>query len=482
MSKAHEALFIGSLCLGQFVTLAPIGQVLAPIQLVGQSFDQTDSAQTAWYISAFALTAGTFVLIGGGLGDRYGLKRCFLLALAWLGVWSLIAGCTAYTKSAAFFDVCRAMQGVGAAILSPNAMAIIGATYPPGPKKGIIFCLFGSMSATGFFATSIFASLLAEAAWWPWAFWIYTIVTAAILVAAHVSIPQCFMYQLHVADANTTPSLDWLGALTGTVGLILFNVAWNQAPTDGWSAPYVIVCLVLGVAALTVFVFAERKAAAPLVPVRELSSGVLLVLMCIMFGFMSFGVFLFNWWQFVEVIQGASPLVGVARHVPALISAIAAAGVVAALIMRVRSCWLLLGAMLAYLTANVLLATVDPDTLYWKQMFWTVVVLPFGSDMTFPAASLMMSNLVAAKHQGIAAGMIATIANYAVALGLGISNTVAVHFNAGGQDPLAGLRSAMYFSCGSAGLGLITAVYIVIRDYTIMPVNQDVEKSRESVG
>jgi predicted MFS family arabinose efflux permease len=104
--------------------------------------------------------------------------------------------------------------------------------------------------------------------------------------------------------------------------------------------------------------------------------------------------------------------------------------------------------------------------VYWAQTFVTTLIIPWGMDMSFPAGTLIMSNAVAKKHQGMAASLVNTIVNYSISIGVGIAGTVEVHVNNGGatvSDELSGYRGAMYVSVGLSGMGVVTSLLFLLK-------------------
>ncbi|KAK3048455.1 hypothetical protein LTS18_012936, partial [Coniosporium uncinatum] len=175
MSTAREICFIGVVAVAHLMTQAGLGQALAPIDIIGRSFGTSNPGELSWFIAGYSLTVGTFILISGRLGDILGHKRVFVFGYAWLGVWSAFAGFSVYPGRQIFFDVCRAMQGIGPALLMPNGLALFGRAYPPGIKKNIVFSIFGALAPAGFVIGAASGGLFGQLAWWPWSFWSYGI-------------------------------------------------------------------------------------------------------------------------------------------------------------------------------------------------------------------------------------------------------------------------------------------------------------------
>ncbi|KAF8209596.1 hypothetical protein K438DRAFT_1960603 [Mycena galopus ATCC 62051] len=111
--------------------------------------------------------------------------------------------------------------------------------------------------------------------------------------------------------------------------------------------------------------------------------------------------------------------------------------------------------------ANIITMTAPVSGSYWAAPFVAALFAPFGPDMTFTATQLVASNTVRRSEQGVAGSLVGTAFNYGMALGIGLGGTVEQYTNAGGTQPLRGLRGAMYLGCGMAALGIIIVVFFV---------------------
>lgn len=167
-SLVHEIAFVAIICSAQLLTQAGFAQAIVPLQIIGESFGALSPGQLSWFTAAYSLTVGTFILIAGRLGDNFGHKILFITGFVWYALWSLVAGLSVYSRSYIFLDVCRALQGIGPALLLPNALAILGRTYPPGRRKNMVFSLFGATAPNGFLVGAVFSALLSQRVWWPW--------------------------------------------------------------------------------------------------------------------------------------------------------------------------------------------------------------------------------------------------------------------------------------------------------------------------
>lgn len=473
LSPIHEAAFVACICCAQFMTQAALGQCISILHVIGDSFGLTNPGQLSWLIAAYSLTVGTFILVAGRLGDMFGYKRMLMIGFSWFAVWSAIAGVAVYSNNV-LFNFARALQGLGPAMCLPNGLAILGATYPPGPRKDMVFALFGAVAPVGSVAGAAFGGLF-SLAWWPWVFWSFAMGLVAVAVIGSYVIPDPPRRFSGGAEKRSfkqlVDELDLVGGLVGIVALVLINFAWNQAPIDGWRKSYVIVCLILGLAIAALFFFIEIKVARyPLIPFEALTVDVAFVLACIACGWSCFGIWFYYTWQFFEELRHASPLLASAYVSPAAVAGAVAAVTTGFLLSRIRPAWVMTIALTAFTLGTVLIGTAPVDQTYWAQSFISTVVTPFGMDMSFPAATLLLSNSVRKEHQGVAASLVNTVVNYSISLGLGFAGTVEVHVNRGGRTPgdvLKGYRGAWYMGMGLSGLGLVISVVYLVRSYVL---------------
>jgi MFS family permease len=274
-------------------------------------------------------------------------------------------------------DICRAFQGIGPAFLLPNALAILGCTYPPGPRKDMVFSIFGATAPGGFAVGGAFSALLAERAWWPWVYWIMAIFCFASAVFGTLVIPKSSSPKL----ADPTPwwiKCDLLGGLLGIAALVLINFAWNQGPSVGLSTVYVYVLLIVGFLCLALFLWIEFHATCPLLPREIFSEDVAWVLGCMAAGWSSFGVVVFYFFQFLEVIKGEPPLLALAKWAPSAVSGAIAAVTTGFILAHLRPSVIMLIAMLAFTAGQILLATLPVHQTYWAQAFVISILTPWG--------------------------------------------------------------------------------------------------------
>ncbi len=455
-STLHELLFMATLVCAQIFTQVAFAQGIVPFRIIGEHFGTESLTQTSWYASSFSLTVGSFILVAGRLGDMYGHRRMYIGAFCWLAFWSLLAGVSFYSNQL-MFEICRAFQGIGPAFLLPNGLAILGRTYPDGTRRNMFFSFFGAAAPTGFLIGAVFSGLFAQLVWWSWAFWVYAIACVFMAILSYFVIPICEL------EDDATQGFDYAGAFTGIAALILINVAWNQGPNIGWSTPYVYVLLIIGILFAAAFVYIELHVKWPLVPIHAFQGETGFVLACIASGWACFGIWVYYLWLFMEVLQNKTPLTTAAEFVSGGISGVCAAVVTGYIMGRIPTSYIMILAMLAFITGTILAATMPVQQTYWAQLFCSFVIMPWGMDMSFPAGTLILSSYVPKKHQGIAASLVTTVVNYSIAIGLGIGGTVESRVNRDGTETLKGYRSAWYTGIGLGAVGLIISLIAAYR-------------------
>ena len=208
-----------------------------------------------WTVNAYTLTLSGFLLLGGSLGDRYGRKRVFLIGVVWFAAASLLC---AVSPTGGFLIAARAIQGIGAALLTPGSLAIIEASFRPEDRGAAI----GAWSGLGGVAAAIgpfVGGWLVEAATWRLVFVINLPLAVAVVWVTIRHVPES-------RDPGMAPGLDITGAVLGALGLAGVIYALTEAGNRGWSAPVVVVTGLVGVVALGAFVVVEARSPHPMLP------------------------------------------------------------------------------------------------------------------------------------------------------------------------------------------------------------------------
>jgi len=368
----------------------------------------------------------------------------------------MTAGLSSYTGSLPFFDICRAVQGVACALMIPSSLAILGGTYPSGKKKNLVFALFAACAPNGFLLGAVISASLAQEVVWMWAYYLPAMLTFLLVIAAAFIIPH--------SDKQKYQTFDLWGAFTGVTSLILINFAFNQGPIAGWSTPYVYCLLIAGIVLFILFVFVEGNVAEhPLIPPSVLTFDAVIILFCVAMGWATFGIWLWFLVQFLHILRHVTPLMTVAMLVPVGITGTAASLLAGVLVRKIHASYLMVISLAAFCAGTIIVATMPVDQIYWAQTFVSIFIMPFGMDMNFTAAMIILSDSIPKEHQGMAASLVNTVLNYAVSIGLGVAGTVAIEVSATTTE-LFFFRCGWYTGIGFSGLGfLVACVWIVVR-------------------
>ncbi|KFY43543.1 hypothetical protein V495_03903 [Pseudogymnoascus sp. VKM F-4514 (FW-929)] len=443
---------MAALVLTQLVQMLPFGSGLAIASNIAEQVGASD-VEGAWIAASYPMTQGAFVLIGGRYGDVFGYKNVLLSGAAWWMIWSLATG---FAKTLIQISLFRGLTGIGAAFIIPNAVALLGHTFPPGKMRNLAMGLFGAMAPIGAAGGCVVAALLAQLTHWKWVFFFFVMLGAAVFVPLIFLVP-------HAPPSDEGGKIDWIGAYLGVGGLILFNFVWNQAPSVGWQNPYEYVLLIVSVLHFSAFGFWEaRIAKSPILPFNIWTApSVLALVATVFFSFMSFGVFSWYVFQWNLNIRNDTLLSAAASAQPLTVGGVVAAITAALLIPRISAQYILAIGATAVLVSNLLVATMPAQQIYWQTEFWAVAIVAFSPDFIFTAAQIVASNSVSKDKQGIAGSLIGTLMTYGMSTGLGFGGTVEVYTNSGGTDLLRGYRGALYLGVGFGAISLILSLLFV---------------------
>lgn len=484
ISLGREILFISWMCLSQMLTQAGIAVTINGGTATGKPFGiENNPGELSWLTAGFSLTVGTLILISGRLGDMYGYKLLYGIGYAWFCVFSLACGFTGFGKSQIVLDVMRALQGIGPAIVFPNSMALIGHYYPLGFRRNLAFGLFGCTAPSGFTVGALFNLLFIVR--------VHLMAIDGVFLSYFIFAIVCFLVMLggifiipsNIVNHNQRPKFDWIGGLIGMTGLILFNFSWNQGPNAGWTKVYVYVILIVGVLCCAVFYFVEKRVESPLLPSSAFSGDTGFVLTCIAAGWSSFGVWLYYTFLWAEHVEHKNPVIRAVEFVPASVMGVVASLLTVYLLGKTYPSFTMLIAMLGFFIGLVIMGFRPVHQIYWAQKFVSILITPFGMDMSFPAGAMILSNALPKSHQGLGASMVATFQNYAISIGLGIAGTVE-HYQTlnrpQNQDTVIhGYRSAFYMGMGLSGLGVaFSSIYLIIQ-LLVARRNKDKKKASE---
>jgi len=474
-SSFQEGLFIFVIGMSQLFSVGGLGNSGYSVQQIGAALGVTSNAQLSWFLAAYSLCGGVFVLITGRLGDHFGHKYVFLFGWIWMAIWSLVSG---FANDVILFDIARGMTGIGNGALVPNSFALLARAFPPfSKKKNIAFAFLGFCAPSGYIFGGLIGAAFAQNVTWRWGFWFWALGCLVLALATFVVVPHRVGSPI---PGLSMKNFDYLGATLGISGLILFAFAWNQASVVGWEEPYTYALLIVGVVLIVAFVFSQSKVSNPVLPNSLWTrKGFTSVVAAMSFGWMSFGIFLYYTTVYILTVHKATPLTAVAQMTPLVIGGLFATASVGIFIAKVHAQYIFGVSMFSFLIGNLLMSFVNYSDVYWAFIFPACLLVVGGPDLSFASSGILISNAVLPEEQGVAGSFISTVVQYSIAIGLGIAATVEIHVSKHGKDIVRGYRGALWLGIGFAAVAFFIVVFFV-RDNRF-DKEKDVETDNEDV-
>ena len=243
-------------CAAFFMTVLDVSIVNVALPSIGKSLDFSEQG-LQWVITAYAITFGGFLLLGGRAADLLGRRRVFYVGVAVFTIASFLCG---LAWSEGVLIGARAVQGLGAAIITPAALSIITTSFEEGPERNKALGIWGAIGGSGAAVGVIAGGVLTKYLGWEWIFFVNVPVGALALALAPRFVRE--------SRSDRDQSQDVAGAITITAGLALLVYAVSEAPNHGWGSSWTISRLVLAAVLLVAFLVIESRAKDPLMPVR----------------------------------------------------------------------------------------------------------------------------------------------------------------------------------------------------------------------
>jgi EmrB/QacA subfamily drug resistance transporter len=451
------------LCGAFFMVILDASIVFVALPSIGADLGFSEQG-LQWVVSAYALTFGGLLLLGGRAADLLGRRRVFMAGVALFTAASLLCG-LAWTPAALL--AARAVQGVGAAIMTPTALSIISTTFPEGPERNKALGIWGSLGGLGATAGWLIGGPLVDGPGWGWIFFINIPIGMAALALSHVLLRES-------RAAQRQRSYDPAGALTITGALVLLVYALVEAPDVGWGDAQTILLVAGSAVLLAAFALIESRHRAPLVPLRVLRSRTLVGanLVMLLFGTVAFGMpFILT--LYAQQVLGYSALEFGAGTAVLAVAAAASSIVAQAAVLKVGFRTVAATGMALIGAGSLLLMQASVGGSYFGDIFFGLLVFGAGIGPAFVTASIAALAGVAEREAGLASGLSNTAFSIGQALGVAIASTVAVSRSEDylaaheGANPLVvlteGFQSAFVACVVLAGIGVALALLLLGR-------------------
>jgi EmrB/QacA subfamily drug resistance transporter len=446
-------------CVAFFMTVLDVSIVNVALPSIGRSLHFSETG-LQWVITAYAITFGGFLLLGGRTADILGRKRIFLVGVVIFSAASLVCG---LASSTGVLVAARAVQGFGAAVVSPSTLSIITTTFEEGAERNKALGIWGAMGGSGAAAGVLFGGILTKYLGWEWIFFVNVPVGALVLALT----PRIVRESRAPGERH---GFDVVGASSVTAGLALLVYAISKAPVDGWGDGTTIALLIGATALIVFFLIWETRVEKPLMPlsifrIRTLAGANVVGLLL---GSSIFADFFLLTLYVQNVLHFSALKTG--------ITFLATAGTT--VLVAALSQWLttqigpriVMAAGLALNTGGLIwYAQIPVHGSYVHDLLGGYLLFGFGLALAFIPVSIAALAGVGPRDAGLASGLLNTSQQVGGAIGVAVASTVAIsratHLLHTGHSQAAALTSgyalAFWVVAGISAAGIVAALALV---------------------
>ena len=413
-----------------------------------------------WVPSAYLVTYGGLMLLGGRLADLFGRRRVLLWGAALVAGGSLAGG---LAGSAGLFVSARLVQGAGAALMLPAALSTLTTTFARPAERHRALGVWGAVAGLSSAVGILLGGALVEGPGWRWVMFVNPIACAAIVPAVLRTVPRG-------RPAAGARSFDALGSALLTAGMLLLVFALVRAPIQGWGAAATWLELAVAAALLACFALVERSVSDPVLPTRVLRiPGLVAANVTGLVGFAGMLTMFFFLTLYMQTVLGYSPIAAGAAYLPLTVGVGVSSGVGAKLIARVGSRPVICGGAVIAAAGLLLLAQVPAHGSYVADILPGLMLVAFGLGPVFVGVTAAANAGASADVAGIVAAILNSAQQVGGALGLAIFSALATsrtaHLLVAGSDPRAAatggyqraLLAGAVFTAAAALISLRTA-------------------------
>jgi EmrB/QacA subfamily drug resistance transporter len=407
-----------------------------------------------WIVNAYMLTLGALMLVGGAAGDRYGRRKMFILGVAVFSVASIGCG---LAPQVGWLVAARALQGIGGALMVPESLAIISAAFPE-KERGRAIGTWAGFSALTTALGPVLGGWLVDASSWRMIFFVNVPLGLITLAIALWRVPES-------RDEENHAGVDWRGGLLATLGLGAIAYGLTAASELRWSHPLVLGTLLGGLVPLAIFIWWERRAPAPMMPLelfrsREFSgaNGITLLLYFALSGAMFFLPF-----ELIGV-HGFSATQAGAAFLPFTLIMGSLSRWSGALIDKYGARWPLTVGPVIVAIGLALLALPGTDSSYWTGYFPAMTLLGLGLAVAVAPLTTVVMRSAGERHSGVASGVNNAVSRVAGLLAVALLGAIAVgHFRVTLDERLANeqvtadVRQALHAEASKLGEARVPA-------------------------
>ncbi|MFD7477634.1 MFS transporter [Streptomyces sp. NPDC059837] len=405
---------------------------------------QTDlgmsDANLAWVVNSYALAFGGLLLLGGKAGDLFGRRKMFQVGIAVFTLASLLGG---LAPNEGLLIGARILQGVGAALAAPSALALITTTFPAGRSRNTAMGVYAAMGGVGATVGLLLGGALTDALDWRWVFFVNIPIGLAVLAGTRT-----------LVEAERHPGrLDVPGAITGTGGLIALVYGITRGGEHGWTGGLTLASFAAAAVLLVAFLFLQARTADPMMPLRlfkdRTRSGSYATMLFIGAGMFATFYFLT---LYMQLILGYSPVRTGFAYLPFSFGMATAAGISSKLVARLAPRLIAGPGLLVAAVGMFWFATLEPDSSYAAHLMPAMFVTALGLGMSFVPMTLGAVSGVSHQDTGVASALLNTAQQIGGALGLAVLSTIST---SAADDKLPEAAGSLYQGLASKDFALV---------------------------
>ena len=420
-----------------------------------------------WVVTAYTLTFGGFLLLGGRAADIYGRRNIFIVAVTFFALMSLLCG-IAQTDTQVI--IARAAQGLAAAIMSPAALSIVITEFKEGKERNTALGVWAAVAAGGSAVGVLVGGVLTQYLSWRWNFFVNVPVGILVVAASIKLLPH------HIGEENKKIKLDLPGAITATAGLMSLVYGLSEAPNHGWGSMRVIGFLIAAVVLLVAFVLNERRTTQPLMPlrifnIRNVAGGNLtaLAIACTLFSMFFFMTL------YVQDVLGYGPAKSGVSFLPVTFVIGITSAIVSKSVAKIGyKPFLVAGPAVLAVGLFTIAHTMKVGGDYWHNVFPGLAIVAFGMGLSFISMTLAATSGVPKHFSGLASGILNTSQQVGGAIGLAILSAVyASTFKADllvrdsvNLSKIHGFQAGLHVGVGLA-IGAMIVALLVVRNQKV---------------
>ncbi|MFG2471170.1 MFS transporter [Streptomyces canus] len=406
---------------------------------------QTDldvsDANLAWIVNAYALAFGGLLLLGGKAGDLFGRRRMFQVGIIVFTLASLLGG---LAPNEGLLIGARVLQGIGAAIAAPSALALITTTFPVGKPRNTAMGVYAAMAGVGATVGLLLGGILTDGLDWRWVFFVNIPIGLAVLAGTKT-----------LVEAERHPGrLDIPGAITGTGGLIALVYGITRGGEHGWTNSLTLVSFATAAVLLVAFLLLQARVADPMMPLRlfkdRTRSGSYATMLFIGAGMFATFYFLT---LYMQLILGYSAVKTGFAYLPFSVGMAAAAGISSKLVSHVAPRLIAGPGLMGAAGGMFWFATLEPDSSYVAHLMPAMFVTALGLGMAFVPMTVTSVSGVDHLDTGVASALLNTAQQIGGALGLAVLSTIST---SAADDKLPEAASSLYRGLATKDFGLVS--------------------------